>query len=592
VATQLPLAGAAATRQPHRVSPKLRRREVPASGAWADDVHPVLQRVYAARGVINSEQAGLRLQGLCSPAGMAGIDAGVDLLLHALRADWRILIVGDFDCDGATASAVAVRGLRMLGAKQVNFRVPHRLRHGYGLSPTLVADLEHPLPQLIVTVDNGIASHAGVLAARALGIRVLITDHHLPGPSLPEADAIVDPHLPEDQFQSRHLAGVGVMFYLLLALRARMRGEGVFGTDTGPDLAELLDLVALGTVADLVPLDRNNRILVDAGLRRLRSGRGNPGLCALAEIAGRPLATVLAQDFGFALGPRLNAAGRLEDMRLGIECLLTDDPATARRIARELDGINRERRSLQTQMVDEAEILLAEAAEDPATMSVAGIVVFDPGWHAGVVGLVASRLKDAMHRPVIALAPAGEGEGGAAELRGSARSIAGFHVRDALAAIDAAQPGLITRFGGHAMAAGLSLPTAHLDAFRSAFEAYAIRTIEPSMLQAEIWSDGEIGDQERSRVLAQALRDGGPWGQGFPEPSFDGEFRVNSWRVVGERHLKLRLLSATGAEVEAIHFGGYNGVAPAQHVHAVYHLELDDFRDRHGVQLRVTHILS
>jgi len=588
----LPLAMVATAGSHAEVTPRLRRRLVPAHGPWADDVHPILQRVYAARGVTNTNEAALRLQGLCSPSGMSGIESGVDLLMRALRADWRILIVGDFDCDGATASAVAVRGLRMLGAKQVSFRVPHRLRHGYGLSPTLIADLEHPLPQLIVTVDNGIASHAGVLAARELGIRVLITDHHLPGPSLPAADAIVDPHLPDDQFQSRHLAGVGVMFYLLLALRARMRSEAQFGAGPGPDLAELLDLVALGTVADLVPLDRNNRILVDAGLRRLRSGRGNVGLCALAEVAGRPLETLLAQDFGFALGPRLNAAGRLEDMRLGIECLLTDEPETARRIARELDGINRERRSLQTQMVDEAELLLADAAENSGSTPAAGIVVFDPGWHAGVVGLVASRLKDAMHRPVVALAPAGEGEGGTSELRGSARSIPGFHVRDALAAIDAAQPGLITRFGGHAMAAGMSLPTAHLSAFRAAFEAYAMCAIEPAMLQAEIWSDGEISDHERCRSLALALRDGGPWGQSFPEPSFDGVFRVCSWRVVGERHLKMRLQSETGSEVEAIHFGGWTGTAPEQQVHAVYHLELDDFRDRRGIQLRVTHVLS
>ncbi|MGQ0801776.1 MAG: single-stranded-DNA-specific exonuclease RecJ [Pseudomarimonas sp.] len=590
MALRLPLAMVAAASSHAGVTPRLRRRPVPAHGPWKDDVHPILQRVYAARGVIDCEQAALRLQGLCAPDGMSGIGSGVELLLRALRADWRILIVGDFDCDGATASAVAVRGLRMLGARNVNFRVPHRLRHGYGLSATLIADLEHPLPQLIVTVDNGIASHAGVLAASELGIKVLITDHHLPGPSLPLADAIVDPHLPDDQFQSRHLAGVGVMFYLLLALRARMRSEGQFGAGPGPDLAELLDLVALGTVADLVPLDRNNRILVEAGLRRLRSGRGNVGLCALAEVAGRPLASLLAQDFGFALGPRLNAAGRLEDMRLGIECLLTDDPTTARRISRELDGINRERRALQTQMVDEAEIQLADAADHAATAHAAGIVVFDPGWHAGVVGLVASRLKDAMHRPVIAMAPAGEGEGGQPELRGSARSIPGFHVRDALAAIDAAQPGLITRFGGHAMAAGMSLPVSHLDAFRIAFEAIAAQTIEPAMLQAEVWSDGEISDHERTRALAQALRDGGPWGQGFPEPCFDGEFRVNSWRVVGERHLKMRLLSTTGGEVEAIHFGGWTGVAPAQQLRAVYHLELDDFRDRQGIQLRISHV--
>lgn len=573
------------------MSPTLRRRSVPATGPWPQTIHPVLQRVYAARGVLCVEDAQLRLQALHPPDSMSGIAAGVDLLLQALRENWRMLVVGDFDCDGATATAVAVRGLRMLGASAVDFRVPHRMRHGYGLSPQLVADLDHPLPQLIITVDNGIASLAGVDAARAQGIRVLITDHHLPGPTLPRADAIVDPQLPDDRFPSRHLAGVGVMFYLLLALRARMRAEGHFAA--GPDLAELLDLVALGTVADLVPLDRNNRILVEAGLRRMRGGRGNIGMCALAEVAGRQAATLFAADFGFAIGPRLNAAGRLEDMRLGIECLLTDDPTTARTMARELDAINRERRALQTQMVDEATALVAAMSGVAGSqVTAAGISVFDPGWHAGVVGLVASKLKDALHRPVVAFAPAGEGEGGDGELRGSARSISGFHVRDALAAVDAANPGLITRFGGHAMAAGLSLPTAHLDAFSARFADVAQRMIDPAMLQAECWSDGELLLTERTRELAEALRNGGPWGQAFPQPTFDGEFSVDSWRVVGERHLKLRLIATDGgAPLDAIHFDGWTGAPPATHVHVAYHLELDDFRDRCGIQLRLQHLL-
>ncbi len=571
--------------------PQLRRRLVPAHGPWPDSVHPVVRRVYAARGVLDASDAELRLQALHAPESISGIAAGVELLHQALRQHLRILIVGDFDCDGATASAVAVRGLRMLGARDVGFRVPHRLRHGYGLSPTLVADLEHPLPQLIVTVDNGIASHQGVAAARALGIRVLITDHHLPGPTLPDADAIVDPHLPGDCFPSRHLAGCGVMFYLLLALRARLRAEGAYATGSEPDLAELLDLVALGTVADLVPLDRNNRILVEAGLRRLRSGRGNVGLRALAEVAGRREQTLFADDFGFALGPRLNAAGRIEDMRLGIECLLTDDEADARRMARELDSINRERRALQSQMVDEATALVPSLSGTVAAQIPAGVCVFDSGWHAGVVGLVASKLKESMNRPVVAFAPAGEGEGGDAELRGSARSIAGFHIRDALAAIDAAEPGLITRFGGHAMAAGLSLPAGHLERFGAAFAAQAEAMIEPSMLLAECWSDGEIDGRERTRALAEALRHGGPWGQGFPEPMFDGEFTVQSWRIVGERHLKLQLRASDGDEVGAIQFDGWTGTPPAKQVRAVYHLELDDFRDRRGVQLRVRHLL-
>jgi single-stranded-DNA-specific exonuclease len=571
-----------------RMMPTLRRRAVPQHGPWPADVHPVLQRVYAARGVLCAAEAELRLQGLCAPDGIAGMAAAVSLLRQALAENWRILIVGDFDCDGATASAVAVRGLRMLGARQVDFRVPHRLLHGYGLSPALVADLALPMPQLIVTVDNGIASHAGVAAAQARDIRVLVTDHHLPGPTLPAADAIVDPHLPGDRFGSRHLAGVGVMFYLLLALRAQLRAEGAFAGGNGPDLAELLDLVALGTVADLVVLDRNNRILVEAGLRRLRSGRGNPGLRALAEVAGRRCEGLFAADLGFALGPRLNAAGRLEDMRLGIECLLCDDPMSARRLAAELDVINRERRTRQSEMVNEAEALVAAGPEqDPAAL-----IVFDPDWHPGVVGLVASRIKDARHRPVLAFAPAGEGEGGSSELRGSARSIPGFHIRDALAAVDAAQPGLLTRFGGHAMAAGLSLPMAHLDRFRAAFVAQAEAMIEPAMLRAECWTDGEIASAECSRELAEALQRAGPWGQGFPEPAFDGRFEVRSWRVVGERHLKYRLSAADGnAEIDAIQFDGWGGEPPPRRLHAVYHLELDDFRDRHGVQLRIRHTL-
>lgn len=574
------------------MSLRLRRREVPAHGPWPDAVHPVLQRVYAARGVLRPEDAELRLQHLCPPQGMGGMDGAVALLLQALREDWRILVVGDFDCDGATASAVAVRGLRMLGAREVDFRVPHRLRHGYGLSPALVAELAAPLPQLIVTVDNGIASHAGVDAARAAGIRVLVTDHHLPGPTLPQADAILDPHLPGDRFPSRHLAGVGVMFYLLLALRARMRMEGMLAVSGGPELAELLDLVALGTVADLVVLDRNNRILVEAGLRRLRGGRGNPGLRALAAVAGRDCAQIFAGDLGFALGPRLNAAGRLEDMRLGIDCLLCDDPAQARTMAQALDAINRERRTRQAQMVEEAEALVAQASGSEQAHAPAAVSVFEPGWHPGVVGLVASRLKDALNRPVVAFAPAGEGEGGSSELRGSARSIAGFHVRDALAAVDAANPGLITRFGGHAMAAGLSLPAVHLERFRAAFEAQAAISIDPATLCAECWSDGEIAEHERSRDLAEALRAAGPWGQGFAEPQFDGRFEVRQWRVVGERHLKLQLATPDGGQpVDAIHFDGWSGAPPPERIRAVYHLELDDFRERCGVQLRLRHAL-
>jgi single-stranded-DNA-specific exonuclease len=567
-------------------APLIRRREVPEHGPWPSRIHPVVQRVYAARGVLHPADAELRLQALLHPSAMGGLQAAVELLQHALAEDWRIIVVGDFDADGATGTAVAVRGLRLLGARRVGFRVPHRMLHGYGLSPALVADLLDDRPDLIVTVDNGIASHAGVAAARAAGIRVLITDHHLPGETLPAADAIVDPNLPGDGFPSKHLAGVGVMFYLLLALRAHLRELGRFGGGREPDLSLLLDLVALGTVADLVPLDRNNRILVAAGLRNLRAGRCQPGLRALAEVAGRRLEQLVATDLGFALGPRINAAGRLEDMSIGIECLLSDDPAHARTLATQLDGINAERRGLQQQMVDEGERLVMAWSRDARGPLPAGVCLLDPEWHAGVVGLVASKLKERLHRPVIAFAPAGDEAVG--ELRGSARSIPGFHIRDALAEVDAAHPGLIARYGGHAMAAGLSLPLAHFEAFRSAFEAVASTRLDAAALRAELWSDGELDHSDLGRELAEQLRQAGPWGQGFPEPLFDGTFEVLDWRPVGQAHLKLLLQPlAGGAPVAAIHFGGWSDAPPPARVHLAYQLELDDYRGRSGVQLLV-----
>jgi single-stranded-DNA-specific exonuclease len=563
---------------------RIRRREVPRFDPWPGAVHPVLQRVYAARGVLAPSDAELRLQGLLNPSALGGLEAALELLESALAQQWRILVVGDFDCDGATGTAVAVRGLRLLGARHVDFRVPHRMRHGYGLSPALVADIAE-LPDLIVTVDNGIASHAGVAAAHAAGIRVLVTDHHLPGATLPAADAIVDPNLPGDAFPSKHLAGVGVVFYLLLALRARLRQRGAYSASAEPDLGALLDLVALGTVADLVPLDRNNRILVAAGLRLLRSGRGNPGLVALAEVSGRRLDGIVATDLGFALGPRINAAGRLEDMRVGIDCLLTDDPADACALARQLDAINLERRGLQAQMVDDGERLLRNLPLQACGSLPAGLCLFDPDWHAGVVGLVASKLKERLHRPVVAFAPAGDEAPGF--LRGSARSITCFHVRDALAEIDATHPGLIERFGGHAMAAGLTLPLAGLDAFRCAFEAVAARRLDAAALRAELLSDGELAADELSRELATELRNAGPWGQGFPEPLFDGTFEVLDWRPVGTAHLKLQLQPARGPALSAIHFGGFDGTPPPARVHLAYQLELDDYRGRCGVQLLV-----
>ncbi|KRA74533.1 single-stranded-DNA-specific exonuclease RecJ [Lysobacter sp. Root667] len=562
---------------------RLLRRAIADPGAWPDSVSPLLRRVYAARGAIAIEQAQPRLAQLLPPDGLSGLDAATTLLADAIAGDRHIVVVGDFDCDGATACAVGVRGLRMLGARRVSHAVPNRMVHGYGLSPALVAELAALQPDLLVTVDHGIACHAGIAAAKARGWQVLVTDHHLPGETLPPADAIVDPNLPGDAFPSKALAGVGVMFYVLLALRRVLRQQGRC-EGNGPDLQVLLDLVAVGTVADLVPLDANNRALVAAGLRRLRAGQGGAGLRALIEVSQRDERRLTASDIGYALAPRLNAAGRLEDMALGIECLLTEDPGQAREIAHSLNEINAERRAVQQQMTDEAALAFAKVALDSVHAPLA-VCLFDEDWHPGVVGLVASKMKERLHRPVIAFAPA---EPGSDALRGSARSIPGFHIRDALADVAARHPELIERFGGHAMAAGLSLRRDALQAFRAAFERCAGAMLTPELLQADVLSDGELDAGEFDRASAESLRDGGPWGQGFPEPQFDGEFPVLGWRVVGERHLKLEL-GHQGRRLNAIEFGGWNGDAPPARVRIAYRLEPDDYRGGDAVQLVVTH---
>lgn len=552
---------------------------------WPPGMSPLLRRVHAARGASNGAAALPRLAHLLPPDTLTGLPAAVALLQQAIAKQLHIVVVGDFDCDGATACAVGVRGLRMLGAANVSHAVPNRMVHGYGLSPALVQDLAALKPDLLVTVDHGIACHNGIAAAKALGWQVLVTDHHLPGDSLPAADAIVNPNQRGCAFPSKMLAGVGVMFYVLLALRRAQREAGVFA-DQDPDLSVLLDLVAVGTVADLVPLDANNRALVAAGLRRLRKGQGCAGLQALIDVSGRRCESLSPADIGFAIGPRINAAGRLEDMAVGIECLLTDDAAQAQEIARTLDAINAERRGLQQVMVDDAETALAQMPPVTAQGSDAlAHCLYHPDWHPGVVGLVASKMKERLHRPVIAFAPA---EPGSEQLRGSARSIPGFHIRDALAAVDAAQPGLITRFGGHAMAAGLSLPLASLDAFRDAFNAAAQRLLAPEHLHDVIFSDGELGANEFTRRNAEQLRDGGIWGQAYPEPIFDGHFTVNNWRIVGEKHLKLEL-TAHGQRLNAIHFGGWDGTEPPAHVHLAYRLTPDDWRGGDAIQLVVVH---
>jgi len=573
---------------------------------WPTDVHPVLQQVYAARGVLGPAQVEHRLARLLPPQALGGMTAAVELLIEAIRSDWSILVAGDYDCDGATGTAVAVRGLRLLGARRVSYAIPNRFIHGYGLSPALVASLQPP-PQLIVTVDNGVASVAGVALAKANGIRVIVTDHHLPGEQLPACDAMVNPNLTaiaacahaspacagcaddarlNRAFPSRALAGVGVMFYLLLAVRAAMYPADRENQNAPrPDLSALLDLVALGTVADLVPLDFNNRVLVEAGLRRIRSGRASAGISALIAVGKRSAATLCASDLGFALAPRVNAAGRLEDMRLGVECLLSDDAAQAQRYAEQLNAINLERRDLQASMVAEAEQMVAGMAHSDAV----GVALYEPGWHAGVVGLVASKLKERLHRPVIAFAPAGEDHPD--ELRGSARSIAGFHIRDALAAIDARQPGLIERFGGHAMAAGLSLKTCDYPRFAAAFDAIARELIDAERLQAVLYTDGELPPGAATLELARQLRHAGPWGQAFPEPLFDNRFECASWKPMGEGHLRLQLRDPrNGSLHDAVMFNAYHGQPPPARLRAAYELTINDWQGRETPRLLLRHI--
>ncbi len=566
--------------------PNIRRRAVAEIGDWPAGFPALLQRIYAGRGAGNLEQAQPRLAQLLPPDSLGGLEKATDLLVQAIAGNQHIVVVGDFDCDGATACAVGVRGLRLLGATRVTPAVPNRMVHGYGLSPSLVDELAGLQPDLLVTVDHGIACHAGIAAAKALGWQVLVTDHHLPGERLPAADAIVNPNCQGDAFPSKMLAGVGVMFYVLLALRRQLREAGTF-SDGGPDLSALLDLVAVGTVADLVPLDLNNRTLVAAGLRRLRAGQGSAGLRALIEVSGREAARLTTADIGFAIAPRLNAAGRLEDMAIGIECLLTDDATHARELAQILHGINAERRGVQQQMTDEAEAALTHLSLADEGQAPVALCLFDPEWHPGVVGLVASKMKEKLHRPVIAFAPA---EPGSSTLRGSARSIPGFHIRDALANVDSAHPGLMGKFGGHAMAAGLTLEESDLPGFEAAFRQQAQAMLDPAMLQAELLSDGELSAVEFDAVHAEALRNAGPWGQGFDEPLFDGEFEVLDWRVVGERHLKLSLrVEGRREPLNAIHFGGWHEQEPAPRLRLAYRLVPDDYRGGKAIQLIVQH---
>lgn len=553
---------------------------------WPASVHPVLQRVYAGRGVTDPAGLGHRLSGLLPPGDLGGLGHATALLADAVEHDRRIVISGDYDCDGATGCAVAVRGLRMLGARNVGYVVPDRAVHGYGLTPALVATMQ-PAPDLIVTVDNGIASFAGVTAAKARGCRVIVTDHHLPGMALPDADAIVNPNLPGDGFASKALCGVGVMFYLLLALRARLRGAAAFEARGEPDIATLLDMVALGTVADLVPLDANNRALVEGGLRRMRAGSACAGVAALFDVAGRDVRNAATADLGYAIGPRINAAGRLEDMTIGVECLLADDPARARELAGLLHDINAQRRDLQASMVDDA--LAALDGIDPGDAF--GISLFDATWHHGVVGLVAAKVKERWHRPVVAFAPAGED----GQLRGSARSVQGFHVRDALAEVDARCPGMIARFGGHAMAAGLTLAQAQYARFAEVFDAVVRERIAPESLQPVLASDGGLAPEEFGIELARQLRLAGPWGQGFPPPLFDNVFECVECKAMGAdgAHRRLRLRDPRdGREYAAAWFGAAQDVPAKAALRIAFELSINEWRGRESLQLLVRHCES
>jgi single-stranded-DNA-specific exonuclease len=554
-------------------------------------LHPVLRRIYLGRGVRHADDLDLSLDRLLPVSTLESIAAAVSLLLEH-RTAGRVLVIGDFDADGATSTALVVRALRAWGFAAVDFLVPNRFEFGYGLTPEIVRLASQRAPSLIITVDNGTSSAAGVVEARSRGIDVLITDHHLPGADLPAANVIVNPNLTDSLFASRALAGVGVAFYVMAALKRRLDQERLAPAGA-PGAAEFLDLVALGTVADLVPLDANNRVLVAQGLKRIRAGRCAAGIRALLEIAGRPLESLIAADLAFGVAPRLNAAGRLDDMTIGIQCLLADETQAAGVLAARLDELNHERRAIEARMQAEA-LAAVRRLRDPGPRALqrSGVCLFDESWHQGVVGLVASRVKDRIRRPVIAFAVAGDGQ-----LRGSARSMPGIHIRDVLANLDARHPQLLGRFGGHAMAAGLTLERSRLDFFARAFDeevaAWAARCGPSDAIE----TDGELTVEEIALETAHALRSGGPWGQAFPEPCFDGVFAIRSARVVGDRHLKMWVeFPQTGRSFDAIAFNHVDDAAafalPEGSLQLIYRLDVNEYQGERRLQLLVDHVLA
>ncbi|EAV0572284.1 single-stranded-DNA-specific exonuclease RecJ [Salmonella enterica] len=569
---------------------QLRRREADETADLPVDLPPLLRRLYASRGVRSARELERSVKGMLPWQQLSGIDNAVEILYNAFREGIRIIVVGDFDADGATSTALSVLGMRALGCDNISYLVPNRFEDGYGLSPEVVDQAKARGAQLIITVDNGISSHAGVAHAKTLGIPVIVTDHHLPGDTLPDAEAIINPNLRDCEFPSKALAGVGVAFYLMLALRTFLRDKGWFDERgiAPPNLAELLDLVALGTVADVVPLDANNRILTWQGLSRIRAGKCRPGIKALLEIANRDPQRLAASDLGFALGPRLNAAGRLDDMSVGVALLLCDNLGEARVLASELDALNQTRKEIEQGMQVEA-LILCEKLERSSETLPGGLAMYHPEWHQGVVGILASRIKERFHRPVIAFAPAGDGT-----LKGSGRSIQGLHMRDALERLDTLYPDLMIKFGGHAMAAGLSLEEHKFEQFQQRFSELVTEWLDPALLQGEVISDGPLSAAEMSMEVAQLLRDAGPWGQMFPEPLFDGRFRLLQQRLVGERHLKVMVEPVGGGPLlDGIAFNidttcwPDNGV---REVELAYKLDINEFRGNRSLQIIIDDI--
>jgi single-stranded-DNA-specific exonuclease len=567
----------------------IQRRALPGVLPLLDGVnHPVLQRLYASRGVSHAAELDRSAASLLPFTALKGIDKAIALLLEALHQQQQLVIVGDFDADGATSTAVLLTGLKALGFKRVEYLVPNRFEYGYGLTPEMAELAVAQGAELIITVDNGISAIDGIALAKRAGVKVLVTDHHLAGNELPAADAIVNPNQPGCSFPSKALAGVGVAFYLLLALRAALREQGYFtAAQTEPNLAELLDLVALGTVADVVPLDANNRILVHQGLMRIRSGKCRPGIQALIDVANRSAQKLTATDFGFALAPRLNAAGRLDDMSLGISCLLAQDVGLARQYAAELDSLNVERRAIEQSMQTEAQAFLSQLSFDGSELPEC-LCLYRHDWHQGVIGILAGRIKEQFHRPTIVFAQGDEGE-----LKGSARSINGLHIRDLLEEISTQYPGLIKKFGGHAMAAGLTISAERLDTFKLALNLTAKKHLTPEQLTAVIYTDGELPPECFDLGFSTLLQNAGPWGQAFPEPVFDGEFVLINQKMLADRHLKMMLQLPNGNLVDAIWFNADNKAWPnvnVQKVQLAYQLDINEYRDKQSLQLIVRHM--